>query len=889
MNDNSRPDPDRLLARIKREEVKKSRGAFRVFFGMCPGVGKTYAMLRAAQEQHKLGKNIIVGIVETHSRADTEKMIEGLYVVPRKNLIYRAKNITEFDIDAVLKIKPDIVLVDELAHTNAPGSRHHKRYQDVLELLENGISVYTTLNVQHVESRADIVQQITGVQVRETVPDSLWDMADQIELIDISPQELLKRLKEGRVYIGDKAARAEENFFKEAYLVALREIALRFTAEKVDHDLQGHISIKQLTTPWNTNERLMVAVGHSPSSAKLIRAARRMAFNLEAPWIAAHIDTDMRLSSFDQTTLFQNMNLARELGAEVISRADSDVIRALNSLALEKNVTQIILGRPERKKIKILLEQLINQMQSVDVHIIRQEKDAVEWRKKRKASYLPDLTSLGPVPYSNTFYFLSAITFFSHLVNPYIGYRSVGFIYLMAVIIVGFRSTLGPILFASVGGAFLWNYFFIPPSFTLRISATEDIMMAVSFIWVGLLSGYLARQTKRKEQTLMLRDKTTRALLGLLESFSHAMTIKEICELTEKAIQDIFKSQIKILLRDENNILSKKSTSSGFVSEKEYAQAIWSFDNKKAAGWSTQTLSESRCKSIPLIVPGKVVGIMLFYPVMRNLSPSDESLMNNICMQLSNALENLILQKKNQSVRLLEESEKLHQTLLNSVSHEMRIPLTSIMGTVNALQDEKVQSDPQKVKTLNNDLLESSERLNRVIENLLDMNRLSSGLLSLKWEWVEVEDFIQSTISHLKINNHKIEVEIRSPELFIYCDEKLFEHALVNLLLNAKSHSPSDSVIKIQAETDGHEKILIQVMDQGIGIPEDKLKTIFEKFYRLPGSPTGGIGLGLSIVKGIMEAHGGQVYASNRLDHNGAVFTLELPWKKPPHEFIKKD
>lgn len=887
MSNDRRADPDKLLAQIKREEIKKSRGAFRVFFGMCPGVGKTYAMLRAAQEQRKLGKNIVVGIVETHGRSDTERMLEGLTIIPLKDFLHRGKNLKEFDIDHALKMRPDIVLVDELAHTNVPGSRHAKRYQDVLELIDSGISVYTTLNVQHVESRADIIQQITGVTVRETVPDSLWDLADQIELIDISPQELLKRLKEGRVYLGDRAARAEENFFKEPYLVALREIALRFTAEKVEHDLQGHISIKQLTSPWNTNERLMVAVGHSPSSAKLIRAARRMAFNLEAPWIAVHIDTNSKISSFDQAILFQNMSLARELGAEVITRSDTDIVRALNSVVLEKNVTQLILGRPEKKKIRALTEQLIQNMEKIDIHIIRQEKDTAEWRKKEK-KFFPKFTSSGPVPYTNTLYFFAALTLFSHLINPFIGYRAVGFIYLMGVIVVGFRSTLGPILLSAIGGAFLWNYFFIPPFFTLRISRTEDIMMCISFILVGLLSGYLARQTKNKEQMLTQRDKITRALLGLLEDFSHAMTIKEVCDLTEKAIQDLFKSQIKILLTDEKDYLSKKSTTSGHVSEKEYALAVWSFENRKPAGWSTQTLSESRCKSIPLVVPGRIIGILLFYPVMKNLSPTEESLLNNICIQLGNALEHLLLQKKNQSMHLLEESEKLHQTLLNSVSHEMRIPLTSIMGTINALQDEKIQSDSQKVKLLNQDLLDSSERLNRVIENLLDMTRLNSGFLTLNEEWIEALDLVQSTVSSLKIQDHNIVIEELSSNVFLYCDGKLLEHALTNLLLNAKSYSPPGSKIKVQIEEEDERRIYIRVIDQGVGVPEDKVQTIFEKFYRLPGSPTGGVGLGLSIVKGIMEAHGGLVYAGNRRDESGAIFSLEFPWKKAPAEIIQK-
>ncbi|MDD4973482.1 MAG: sensor histidine kinase KdpD [Bacteriovorax sp.] len=881
MNENTRLDPDKLLARLKQEEIKNNRGAFRIFFGMCPGVGKTYAMLGAAQEQHKLGKQVIVGVVETHGRIETDKMLEGLTVIPKKRISYRETVLFELDIDKILESKPDIVLIDELAHSNAPGSRHNKRYQDVMEILDAGISVYTTLNVQHIESRADIVQQITGIQVRETVPDSLWDLADQVELIDLSPQELIKRLKEGKVYLGDKAARAEENFFKEAYLIALREISLRFTAEKVDHDLQGHLSVRQLISPWNTNERLMVAVSHSPHSTKLIRAARRMAFSLEAPWIAVHIDNGLRLSQFDQSTLFQNINLARELGAEVISLYDSDIVAALNRVALEKNVTQIILGRPERRTFRILLDKLIQNTHFVDIHIIRQEKDSAELKEKRKINASPNILGNGPVPYFYTLYFLIMVTIISLFLNPYIGYRAVGFLYLMSVIVVGFRSTLGPILFAAFSGALIWDYVFIPPLFAFRINEVEDRMMCLSFVLVGVLSGFLARKTKTKERLLILREKKTNALFNLLKDFSTAMNSKAICDLTERSVQSLFGAQIKILLKNEKKIITRKSNS-GDISEKEFALALWSFDNKKPAGWSTQTLSESHCLSIPLIVPGKILGILLFYPDMKKtLSLEDENLLNSICLQLANALEHLMLQEQNKDIQLFEESEKLHQTLLNSVSHEMRIPLTSIMGSVSALQDEKIQNYPEKIKLLNQELIDSCQRLNRVIENLLDMNRLSSGLLTLKKEWMEASDLAQSVISQVKAKNKKIMLIEKTSQVYLSCDGLLLEHALMNLLLNAIAYSEENSTITIEIEL-VEEKINIRVIDQGKGIPEDKLDLIFDKFYRLPGSPAGGVGLGLSIVKGIVEAHNGRVFGHNRVDQQGAVFTIELPWIKPP-------
>ncbi|MDO9182266.1 MAG: sensor histidine kinase KdpD [Bacteriovorax sp.] len=882
MNEIGRPDPDKLLAQLKKEEIKNKKGSFRIFFGMCPGVGKTYAMLGAAQEQYRIGKKILVGVVETHGRIETEKMLEGLTLIPQRSVSYRNKIIFELDIDKILEIRPDIVLIDELAHTNAPGSRHNKRYQDVIEILDAGISVYTTLNVQHIESRADIVQQITGIQVRETVPDSLWDLADQVELIDISPQELIKRLKDGKVYLGDRALRAEENFFKEAYLIALREISLRFTAEKVDHDLQGHLSIKQLSSPWNTNERLMVAVSHSPHSAKLIRSARRMAFSLEAPWIAIHIDNGIILNPFDQSTLLQNMNLAQELGAELISLYDSDVVAALNRVALEKNVTQIILGRPERRTFKTLLNKLIQNTQFVDIHIIRQEKDSAELKNKRIFSVSADAFTNGPVPYFHTLYFLAFVTLVSYFLNPFLGYRAIGFIYLMAVIVIGFRSTLGPILFSAFSGGLIWNYIFIPPVFTFNISETEDKMMSIAFLLIGILSGFLARKTKTKEKLLILRENKTHILFDLLKDFSSAMSIQALCNLAEKNIQNLFNAPIKILIANEKNLISRKTINTGDISSKEFALALWSFDNKKPAGWSTQTLSESRCMSMPLIVPGKVLGIILFYPELKNnLTIEEKNLLNSICIQLGNAIEHLMLQEQKQDIKLLQESEKLHQTLLNSISHEMRIPLTSIMGSVSALQDTNVQNDPKKINILNTELLDSCERLNSVIENILDMNRLNSGLLTLKKEWVEVADVIESVISQIKLKGHKIELIEKSSKVYLSCDERLLEHALMNLFFNAIAYSHNSSTITVEIER-LYKKILINVLDEGLGIPNDKLALIFDKFYRLPGSPTGGVGLGLSIVKGIVEAHNGTIYAHNRIDKQGTIFTIELPWLELP-------
>ncbi len=888
MSTSSRPNPDELLKQIQKSEQRKDRGKLRIFFGMCPGVGKTYAMLKAAQEQTKSGFKVSIGLVETHQRKETEALLQGMKIIPRIKMEYKGTYVEEMDIDQILKEKPDIVLVDELAHTNAPGSRHTKRYQDVEELLYSGIDVYTTLNVQHIESRADLVQTIIGVPIKETVPDSILEWADQIELIDLSPQGLLKRLNEGKVYLGERAERAAQNFFKEENLTALRELALRLTAEKVDTELKGQMTVKGIVGPWKTNERLMVAISHSPYSSRLIRAARRKAYNLESPWIALYVDTGVRLNEEDKETLKKNINLAKELGAEIVTTHDTDLSGAIKRVALEQNVTQIVMGRPDRRFFRDLLargtilDRLVRETSEIDVHVIRQERKPMFRGLKIP---LPKIETEF-VPYWNTLWLLFAVSFLSYFVKDFIGYRVIGFIFLLLVLVVASFSSIGPIFFAAIMSALIWNFFFIPPYFTFFISKPEDAMMCVAFFVTALVAGFLTTRIRKQETDLILRERRSHILYELVKEFAEAEGEQQIIEKATHCIERLFNVKISVLLeKPGGSQLEEPGNNQGIkLNDKDFAVASWSFLNNKKAGQGTDTLASNRCLCLPLLGRNKAVGVIVLFSEFiekeMKFNLEQENLLDTIASQLAITLERSQFEQQAETAKLLKESEKLHQTILNSVSHELRTPLTSIIGASTALQDPKSSLKEDIRFSLTQELIAAAERLNRVVENLLDMSRLSSGVLTLKRELFDLNDLVRVTVRRAGrlLTGHKIEFKLSPNDIFCVGDDRLLEHCLANLLTNSATYSPLGSQITISTyvQNEEGEVAVLEVMDEGSGIPENDLTRIFDKFYRVSGSPAGGTGLGLSIAKSIIEAHDGSIEAKNRTDRSGSIFRILL-------------
>ncbi len=892
-NSDQRLNPDALLDLINKEDHQQSFGKLRVFLGMSAGVGKTYAMLKAAHQRQKEGLTVAIGAVETHGRSETHALLDGLKLISKKKIKYRDTSLEEMDLDAILELKPDLVIVDELAHTNAPTSRHPKRYQDVIEILEAGIDVYTAVNVQHLESRKDSVEQITGINIRETVPDSILERATLIELVDIAPSELLKRLREGKVYLGDKADHAAQNFFKEDRLTALREIALRLTAERVDHDLQK-FTITRDEKPWQTNERLLVAVSHSPYSQKLVRATRRLAYNLEAPWIALHVETGLTLSDEDQRQLKKNLDLARELKAEVINTTDTDVASAIQRISRQKNVTQVVVGKPTRRWFRDviegghLLDRLVKDNHEVDIHVIRH--DPSEFPQPPISEELSLYKSgSGWIKYYYIMWFFVLVTMAGAIFEPYIGYRAVGFIFLLAVVITSLWGSIAAVSFSAVLSAFIWNFGFIPPRFTFVIQSADDVILCVSYFVVALITGFLTNRIRIREKLIREREEKTNLMNQILQDISKSQNKSEFIDKVCSRISQSFLGNAKVVLKSKAGVLQfDRLKDSHELDQKEQAVALWAFQNQKNAGWSTETLNQARSLYIPLRGIAENVGVLIYKPDRRinRLKVDQKELLLGIATQLGISIERHFLSRRLLEAQRLKDSEVLHQTLLNSISHEMRTPLTAIMGSASAIFNKATKD--AELKPISENLSEASERLNRVIENLLDMSRLSSGFLGLKLEWHDLSDLVGVVVKKLEKNlgPHKLTVQVDDAIELVHMDFRLFEHALSNLILNATQYAGTRCQILVKAEKKDS-KIRISVEDDGCGIPDESRAKLFEKFYRVPGTPTGGTGLGLSIVKGIVELHKGLIwYEANQ--PNGSKFIIELPIENSP-KLLPKD
>lgn len=892
MNNDQRPDPDQILQALQSEELSNGKSQLRVFLGMSAGVGKTYAMLKAAHQKLAEGVDVVIGVVETHGRKDTLALVDGLPIIPLKKIDYRGTQIEEMDLEAIIKHKPQLVIVDELAHTNAPGLRHEKRYQDVYELLDTGINVYTALNVQHLESRKDSVEGVTGISIRETVPDGILDRANLVELVDIAPTELLKRLKEGKIYLGDKAHRAAENFFKEDKLTALREIALRMTAERVDQDLQKFTSVTSSSQNWKASEKLLVCISHSPFSERLIRSTRRLAYNLEAPWIALYVDTGLNLNDDDQAQLVKNLNLARELKAEVITTTDTDVAQTIQRICHQKSVTQVILGRPTRRWFRNLLEggslikKLIRESPDLDVHVIRQDTEKIV-----RPQLSNEIKYYQPKPYLShygyVFLILAMTALLGFFLKDILGYKSVGFFFLLSVIVIGTFSSISAVAIAALTSALAWDFFFIPPYFTFAISNPDDILMTISFFVVAIITGFLTHRIRSREFLIRERENRTNILYEILQEITRSKSISEFLPTVLHRIGHLLDSQCAVALKNNSGQLdfSSLTLNNSNLAEKDQAVAKWCYENKKSAGWSTDTLSQSQFYFIPLNGLSESVGVFIFQAnkQKRKLDLSQDNLLHSIVKQLGISLERHFIKERLKESQRLKDSEQLHQTLLNSISHEMRTPLTAILASSTALENEQMTGGNQYIKNIAHDLHESSERLNQVIENLLDMSRLDSGAMTLKLEWHDFNDLIHVVIQKLskRLRQHKMEVQYPEDLTLVKIDFRLMEHAISNLILNAVMYTPIGSVIKVFIEKSKTELIL-HIQDNGSGVPSEYADKIFEKFYRVPGSPTGGTGLGLSIVKNIIELHKGHIRYENNIPH-GAKFIITLPLEKVPH------
>ncbi len=879
-----RPNPDELLARVQAEEARQARGKLKIFLGYAAGVGKTYAMLEAAHQRRGEGVDVVVAYVETHGRIETESLLADLPAIPRQQVAYRNAVLPEMDVDAVLARRPQLVLVDELAHTNAPGSRHPKRYLDVEELLDAGIDVYTTVNIQHLESLNDAVAQITGVVVRETVPDRVLDEASEIELVDLPPPELLQRLEDGKVYVPEQAARAIGQFFRMGNLTALREIALRRAAERVDEQMRAYMQTRAIPGPWPAGERLLVCVDPSPLGERLVRAARRLADELNAEWFALYVETPgaTRLPQDRRDQVARVLQLAEESGARAVTLPGNSIADVTISYARQHNITKIIAGKSPRPRWITnlrgsVVDQIIHRSGNIDVYVITGKAPSASpavsspWRPHRPwQRYLWSLA------------LVVAVSLLGELIHNFFSPPNLVMLFLAAVVIAALYLGRGPAIMAAVLGVLVFDFFFIPPYFTLRVSDTEYLLTFAVLFAVSLMISSLAAQSREQADAVQRREVQTVALYELSRDLAVAGDLETILTTVIRHIAATFSREAAILLPGDATPqeLQVRALSPDFaLAENELAVAAWAFKQGQPAGRGTDTLPAAQVRYVPLKTARGVIGVLGVTPIHPDayLTPEQRRLLEAFANQATLAIERSQLAEQARRAQLSQVAEELQSALLNSISHDLRTPLVAITGTLTSLEEDDGRLDEPTRHSLITMAREEAQRLNRLVGNLLDMTRIEAGALKLAQEPADVQEVISAALERLGDRLAGRAVTVAAPAVMAPLDFVLIVQVLVNLLDNALKYSPPGTPISVQARiADG--ALEITVADQGYGVPPEDLGHIFDKFYRVrrPES-VGGTGLGLAICKGIVEAHRGRIWAQNR-PGGGTVVTLALPY-----------
>jgi two-component system sensor histidine kinase KdpD len=887
----NRPDPNELLASIKLEEEKLYRGKLKIFFGMCAGVGKTFTMLQSAHLDKTKGKDIAIGYIETHNRKETNDLIKGIELIPRKTYEYKGTVLNETDIDTILSRKPQIVLIDELAHTNAPGSRHLKRYQDVMDILDNGIDVYTTLNVQHLESRSDTVAQITNIIVRETIPDEIFEKADEVELVDITPDELLQRFSDGKVYTPEQSKEAIHNFFRKGNITALREMALRIVADRVDKQLRQYMQQKRIPGPWKSGFHLMAVIGPSPQSAKLLRWAKNLSYTMGASLLALHIESPRKLNTAQQLQLSKNINLAKQLGAEFITTSGDNKVKAILNIAQKENITHIIIGKPRHRNLLSLLRlgnlvsKLIRYSGNIDVYVLG--SDISTDTKYKKYITVPSFTSG-----FSQFFLAGLVTILTAVIflplKEFIGYQVVAFALLFTVSILAIFFGTGPILLSATLSALLWNYFFIPPAMTLHVEKTEDVMMLGMYFIIALLNGILTTRVRKQEKMTRVREERTNALYQLARELSFTTGIDQVVKIALQNIKKYFNFDCVFILQEKNNELSGQICHETQIklTEAEMSIAAWVNQHSRKAGKYTDTLPSTEFTFYPMNGNKLRIGVVVIKNS-KDFSGEEELFWETYKVQISNALEREFLNEFARRAMILDESDKLYKTLFDSISHELRIPVATIMGASETLISKDF--DKQTTDQLYGEIYRASERLNRLIENLLNMSRLEMGRITPHLDWHDVHDLVNKVMENLKNEIKSFNIDLVIPENMplVKIDFGLMEQVLHNLVLNATQYSPPNITLRIKMYYD-RPNFIMKIMDRGPGFPENAIPLVFNKFYRVMGTQIVGTGLGLSIVKGFVDAHNGTVKIENRRN-GGAQITVKIPTETPDFAMIEKN
>ncbi|MBZ5762645.1 sensor histidine kinase KdpD [Rhizobium sp. VS19-DR104.2] len=881
-----RPSPDALLEKARAE----TRGRLKIFLGAAPGVGKTYEMLVSGRAKIADGFDVVIGVVETHGRTETQALLSGFEIVPRVKLPYKGQLLEEMDLDAILARRPDWVLVDELAHTNAEGSRHPKRYLDVKELLDRGINVYTTLNIQHVESLNDVVSQITRIRVRETVPDSIIDMADDVEIIDLTPDDLIKRLHDGKVYVAKTAERALTNYFTPGNLTALRELALRRTAQRVDDQLLTHMQANAIAGPWAAGERILVSVDEDPRSASLVRYGARMASRLRARWSAVYVETNrsINLSETERDTIAATLRLAEQLGGEAITIPGRDVAEELLQHAASQNVTHIVTSAPRKRRWRDTFmgsasDALIRRAGDISVHVISgNDKDApVAGRGVASATAVP---SFDLKAYLLATGYVVIALMVGALLDQFLDVRNLALVFLMAVLTSAVMHGLRPALYSSVLGSLAFNFFFLPPRYTFTISDPESVLALFFFFGVAIIASNLTATVQRQAAAARHRARTTEDLYLFSKKLAGTGTLDDVLWATAFQLASMLKVRVVLLLPEDGTIAVKAGyPPDDTLDEADIAAARWAWDHNHAAGRGADTLPGAKRLYVPLRTGRSAVGVIGLDSDRRDgplLTPEQQRLLDALADQAALAIERIQLVGDVDRAKLAVEADRLRSALLTSISHDLKTPLAAILGAAGTLRDYLDSMTAEDRADLLSTIVDESERLNRFIANLLDMTRIGSGAMEPNSALYFIEDIVGSALrrSAKILAHHQTQLQIAADLPMVRVDPVLLEQVFFNLLDNAAKYAPEGSTISIRSWANPY-NVFVEVADEGPGIPGDDLERVFDTFYRVRKGDQvrAGTGLGLSICRGFVEAMGGTVTAANRIDRAGAAFTIRLP------------
>lgn len=853
---------------------RSARGRLKVFIGASAGVGKTYAMLSEAHQYLERGCDVVIGFIETHGREETEALVDGVPTVSQRQIEYKGAKLREPDIDAIIFRSPSLVLIDELPHSNAPGSRHRKRWQDIDELLDAGIDVYTAMNIQHLESLNDVVAQITGVKVQETVPDAFLERADEIEVIDIPPGELQQRLKEGKVYVPEKVDQALDGFFKTSNLTALRELALRRAADTVDAEVRRLRTQEGAGGPWATRERVIVCIAPNAMASRVVRAAARLGATSHAEMIAVTVESDRQASrsEVERDHAREALELAKSLGMEVVMLSGHDIVHEVFRFAQKRNATLVVVGKPIRPRWKELVfgsvvDEMVRASGDVDVYVIT--ADAPDQNRKKR---LPNSQRIAFTPAGITLglFSVALATGIGFLLLTPLGIANVAMLFVLAVAIVAGRLNQFESATTALLSVLCFNFFFVEPRFTFAVSDARYLLLFLVMLCVGLVISTLTQRLKGQLQESSDRERRNSSLYKLSQLLAQQRSKRELASVAAQEIKSVFDAEVAVFLSQTGGLSVLASSDSHFeTSSTETAVAAWVAEHGQPAGAGTNTLPGASALYLPLLGTERSVGVLAIRVDQGVLELGPRRLLETFANSLGLALERAILAKESNDARVQAESERIRSTLLSSISHDLRTPLTSITGAAASLREGNPNQAPL-IETIHDE----SIRLNHQIQNLLDMTRLQSGGVELNMEWHLAQDLITSALERARpsLGARHVSIMVDDPIPMLKVDGLLIEKALVNLIENAGRHTPSDASIKVAASVTERTASLT-VSDTGNGVPPENLEKLFTPGFRIP---SGGYGLGLAVVKAVMDLHQGSVRASN-VNGGGAQFVLNLP------------